>query len=223
MDYTRIYGELVQRGKTRCINVDDYYEKHHIVPKCLGGTDDSSNLVKLTPEEHYVAHQLLIKMHPNNPKLIYATTMLMYHNSDRRLCNKEYGWIKRLHSKNLSVFFREQWKNLTPEEYNVRVQNMSWSEERHKQHTEYMKNRYSDEVFYSRFVTTMSEVNGDIDKRQDASYKLKEKWKDPEYLEKMKNRPKRGSDGSKLKERWKDPAFKAMMLERRKNKKNETK
>jgi len=86
-----------------------------------------------------------------------------------------------------------------------------------------MKNRYSDEVFYNRFVTTMSEVNGDIDKRQDASYKLKEKWKDPEYLEKMKNRPKRGSDGSKLKERWKDPAFKAMMLERRKNKKNETK
>ena len=27
----------------------------------MGGTDDEENLVELTPEEHYVAHQLLVK------------------------------------------------------------------------------------------------------------------------------------------------------------------
>ena len=32
---------------------------HHIVPKHVGGTDDSTNLVELTVEEHAEAHRLL--------------------------------------------------------------------------------------------------------------------------------------------------------------------
>lgn len=32
------------------------YHKHHIVPKHMGGTDDPSNLVELTIEEHAQAH-----------------------------------------------------------------------------------------------------------------------------------------------------------------------
>ena len=35
------------------------YHLHHIVPKHIGGTDDSSNLVRLTVEEHAEAHRLL--------------------------------------------------------------------------------------------------------------------------------------------------------------------
>ena len=33
-----------------------YYHTHHIIPKHMGGTDDPSNLVKLTIEEHAQAH-----------------------------------------------------------------------------------------------------------------------------------------------------------------------
>lgn len=33
--------------------------KHHIIPKHLGGTDDPSNLVELTVQEHAEAHRLL--------------------------------------------------------------------------------------------------------------------------------------------------------------------
>lgn len=29
-----------------------YYEKHHILPRCLGGKNYNSNLVLLTPKEH---------------------------------------------------------------------------------------------------------------------------------------------------------------------------
>ena len=46
-----------------------YVERHHILPKCVGGGDESENLVPLTPEEHYLAHQLLVKMHPDNHRL----------------------------------------------------------------------------------------------------------------------------------------------------------
>lgn len=35
------------------------YHNHHIVPKHMGGTDDPSNLIKLTIEEHAEAHRIL--------------------------------------------------------------------------------------------------------------------------------------------------------------------
>jgi hypothetical protein len=38
---------------------------HHILPKYLGGTDDPSNLVELTVEEHAEAHRLLFEQHSN--------------------------------------------------------------------------------------------------------------------------------------------------------------
>ena len=39
--------------------------KHHIVPKYLGGTDDPSNLVDLTVDQHAEAHRLLYEQHGN--------------------------------------------------------------------------------------------------------------------------------------------------------------
>jgi hypothetical protein len=38
---------------------------HHILPKYLGGTDDPSNLVELTVEEHAEAHRLLYEQYGN--------------------------------------------------------------------------------------------------------------------------------------------------------------
>lgn len=37
--------------------------KHHIIPKHAGGTDDPSNLVELTVEEHAEAHRLLFEQY----------------------------------------------------------------------------------------------------------------------------------------------------------------
>ena len=37
--------------------------KHHIIPRHAGGTDDPSNLVELTPEEHAEAHRKLWEEH----------------------------------------------------------------------------------------------------------------------------------------------------------------
>jgi hypothetical protein len=50
-------------------------EKHHIIPKSIGGSNDASNLVLLTAREHYVCHLLLPKMCINNNdvyKMSYA-------------------------------------------------------------------------------------------------------------------------------------------------------
>jgi len=89
MNYQNIYDRLINKAKVRVCSF--HTENHHIIPKCIGGNDNDENLVKLTPEEHYVAHQLLAKIHKDNPKLIYAAAMMM----SNRPNNKIYGWIKR--------------------------------------------------------------------------------------------------------------------------------
>ena len=44
---------LNTRGRFNC---DGYKERHHIVPRCMGGTNDNDNLIDLYAEEHYIAH-----------------------------------------------------------------------------------------------------------------------------------------------------------------------
>ena len=90
MDYIKIYNALIEKAKVR-ENTSEYYESHHIVPRCIGGTDDKENLINLTPEEHYVAHQLLVKIYPTNHKLVNAAAMMI----PSRPSNKLYGWLRR--------------------------------------------------------------------------------------------------------------------------------
>jgi len=101
MNYTEHYNNLILKAKSRSLT--GYCESHHIIPKCMGGSDDIQNLVLLTPEEHYVAHQLLVKMHPTNKSLVYAANMMTV-GSDRvvRCNNRSYGWLKRRLSECLS-------------------------------------------------------------------------------------------------------------------------
>jgi hypothetical protein len=65
----------------------------------MNGSNDSSNLVELTPEEHYIAHQLLIKIYPENHALAKAAHMMV----SNRPSNKYYGWIRRRYSKAKSI------------------------------------------------------------------------------------------------------------------------
>lgn len=97
MQYQKIYDALVLRGQSR--NLDGYAERHHIIPRCLGGSDLPDNLVRLTPEEHYVAHQLLTKIYPSHHGLANAALKMCH----GRPTNKLYGWIRKRISANKSV------------------------------------------------------------------------------------------------------------------------
>lgn len=96
MNYELHYRRLIERAQTR--RAEGYTETHHVRPRCMGGTDNRENLVELTPEEHYVAHQLLIKIYPNNGKLIRAAQMM----TPNRPSNKLYGWIRRRYAAVIS-------------------------------------------------------------------------------------------------------------------------
>jgi hypothetical protein len=62
--YTKTYFAIIDRAKQRSIS--GYVEVHHIVPKCLGGTDEAENTVRLTAREHFICHLLLTKMHDDH-------------------------------------------------------------------------------------------------------------------------------------------------------------
>lgn len=48
---------------------------HHIIPKYMGGTDEPSNLIELTVEEHAEAHRVLYEKHGNKQDLIAYKTL----------------------------------------------------------------------------------------------------------------------------------------------------
>ena len=66
--YYQWYQNLVLKSKNRKLDNTVYKESHHIIPKCLGGDNSETNLVKLTLREHYIAHLLLSKMYDGEAK-----------------------------------------------------------------------------------------------------------------------------------------------------------
>lgn len=72
MDYLKHYQALVEKAQKRSLSIDTYYETHHIVPRCLGGSNEVKNLVRLTAKEHFFAHLLLTRIYPEENKLHVA-------------------------------------------------------------------------------------------------------------------------------------------------------
>lgn len=103
------YKEFIQnildtRGRFKC--GDTYHERHHIIPRCMGGTNDEENLIDLFAKEHFVAHKLLVKENPDNHKLIYAWACMAFASNDKEqryeLSPEEYEEARVLFSKSIS-------------------------------------------------------------------------------------------------------------------------
>lgn len=105
MDYKKHYWLLIDRARDRTLL--GYRERHHVLPRCMGGSNCRENIVSLTAEEHFIAHQLLVKMHPCNTKLANAAFLMAHMHG-----NKEYGWIRRRHALAVSETMRGNTRTL---------------------------------------------------------------------------------------------------------------
>lgn len=106
MDYRHHYELLIERARNRTL--DGYSERHHIIPRCMGGGDEPENLVRLTPEEHFVAHQLLVKMYPEKRTLVIAVLRMSH--AERYRNNKVFGWLRRKHSEAIGEVVGDYWR-----------------------------------------------------------------------------------------------------------------
>ena len=69
-----IQNILDTRGRFNCGS--EYHERHHITPKCMGGSNNKDNLIDLFGREHFVAHKILAEENPDNEKLIHAWILM---------------------------------------------------------------------------------------------------------------------------------------------------
>lgn len=95
--YLATYYNIISNARKRGLNRTQlkktfgYIEIHHIIPKCLGGSDSEFNLVALSFKEHYICHLLLSRIFKNNYSIVQSF-FLMSHiviNSDGRRTGKK--------------------------------------------------------------------------------------------------------------------------------------
>lgn len=82
--YEKWYISITQNAKTRSLK--GYSERHHIIPRSLGGTDNIDNLVDLTAREHFICHWLLTKTYTGQDKhkMLNALRMLRAENLNQK-------------------------------------------------------------------------------------------------------------------------------------------
>jgi hypothetical protein len=105
--YTTWYNSIIAKAQMRDRSPNEYYERHHIVPKSMGGTQKKSNLVELTAREHYVCHLLLQKMVTNKRDLYKMTSAFAYLQKTKKKYTQRYTsrlfeYHKKLHIKVLT-------------------------------------------------------------------------------------------------------------------------
>lgn len=65
--YKNWYYNIISNARNRATSraeankILGYSERHHVIPKCMGGQDNKENLVYLSSREHFLCHLLLVK------------------------------------------------------------------------------------------------------------------------------------------------------------------
>lgn len=103
MNYLSIYNDLILKRRNEPLSKDVYGENHHVIPRCMGGTDEKQNIVRLTAREHYIAHALLFK-HYRTLALAHAWYKMLRvgKGQKREFTAAQYELAKKARSKKLS-------------------------------------------------------------------------------------------------------------------------
>lgn len=104
MNYVKIYNDIILKSVMR-EPPDCYTEKHHVVPKCMGGDDSSDNMVILTAKEHYICHALLYKAFKTQ-KLAFSWRMMSTDPNGNRYKSRLYKYAREAWSRHMSEITR---------------------------------------------------------------------------------------------------------------------
>lgn len=169
--YTKWYVSLVESRKQldRKFITNCGLEKHHIIPKSLGGNNGKDNIVVLTPKEHCLAHILLTKMYTGTAKgkMCYALIALSKARNKHRakITSREYDSLRRA----LNIASQDpDFKKLRSE--NTKKQ---WTPERRAAVSAKAKQQWQQ--------TNLREIFSSDEYKNKKSEQMKSRWLDPEY------------------------------------------
>jgi len=106
--YKKIYFKIINKALSETRSKQDfYYEKHHIIPKSLNGTNDVENLVLLTAREHYLCHKLLTKFTVGIDKKKMFCAMWAFNRKSKNqkrvvLNSRDYEYVRLFLAKSFS-------------------------------------------------------------------------------------------------------------------------
>lgn len=107
-EYTKSYFDLIEYRKQNPLEKKRNVERHHIIPKSLGGSNEKDNLVYLTKEEHTEAHFYLVRMckHENHHESMVRAAHFKINTSNEKQkryivdnLSEEYHYIKSEYSR----------------------------------------------------------------------------------------------------------------------------
>jgi hypothetical protein len=102
--YKKWYTSITENAKTR--TVSGYVERHHIIPRSLGGADTMDNLVDLTAREHFICHWLLTKIYTGDAryKMINALYLMQGKNQyqERYINSRVYETLRKEYAEYIS-------------------------------------------------------------------------------------------------------------------------
>jgi len=143
--YTRWYYAIIDKAKSRI--TEEYTERHHIIPRSLGGKDRKSNMVRLTVREHYIVHHILIKMLEKGDarnKMITAFFFMSHSREQIKLTARQYGYLKKIYSEAQSEISKEV---SSRPEYKEKMKLIQNDPEYIKNQSEKKKERWKDEEY----------------------------------------------------------------------------
>jgi hypothetical protein len=172
MNYEQIYNQLCLRSQSRKWEKFTY-EKHHIVPKSLGGSDKKSNIAILTPREHALAHLLLVKFltGEHKAKMVFALkTMISYRNKHRnQLTTRQYETLRQTFQiQSQCSEYRAMRSEITRDQ---------WTPERRAAVAEKTRQQWATGPKRKSFSSA--------EYRAKKSKQTKERWQDPEWAKKQ--------------------------------------
>ncbi len=109
--YTQCYYNIIQAAKAR-LTLPEYSEKHHVIPKSLGGDNSVGNLVKLSAREHFICHRLLVKMTEGTARRKMSHAIWAMANQQNKyqqrykINSRTYENLKQENAKLLSEIFK---------------------------------------------------------------------------------------------------------------------
>lgn len=154
MTYNEFIGDILNtRGRFAC--GDEYCERHHIVPRCMGGKDSDDNLIDLYAREHFIAHKLLARENPENEKLVYAWNMMATtkgRGQQRyKITPEEYEEVKVAFSKTHSNVQKSNWENEDRRRQQSETLKVVWEDdERRKRQSEIRRGTHHTEETKSK-------------------------------------------------------------------------
>jgi hypothetical protein len=109
MNYRKQYSLLISKYGSHTKPGDVFVERHHILPKSLGGTNEVDNLVYLTARAHLVAHKLLYKIYKNRQMALALKRMCEApkHSSRPNISGRDYEYARKCLSKSMIGVSRE--------------------------------------------------------------------------------------------------------------------